>query len=246
MVAIIWLNSARSHGHSMEQRKVGKAERAEIKSKKAVEESGPHPRKVPQEVTLEVLGEPHFLHQYAAKPLVERGYLQVSATTDGRRLVLANLLTSTAKGAPAPAVKLEPANGAAEVGFAAGTGKWRLAVSRGETVSLDEWSSDGLLLALGPDGSLFAADASYVARNGLRIIDSPERFAAQVRSTTEALAGVIRLEAPALVKVDAGRAPVRTLLNGRPAGRFAFRTQTGLLGLNLAAGESRIEVIHER
>ena len=46
----------------MEQRKVGKVERAEIKSRKAVEESGSHPRKVPPEEKLEVLGEPSAHH----------------------------------------------------------------------------------------------------------------------------------------------------------------------------------------
>ncbi len=57
MVAITWLYSARSNGQAMEQRKVGKVERAEIKSKKAAEEAESNPRKVPPEEKIEVLGE---------------------------------------------------------------------------------------------------------------------------------------------------------------------------------------------
>lgn len=55
----------------MEQRKVGKAERAEIKSKKAVEESGSLPRNVPREATLEVLGEPSAHHHKKIITVVE-------------------------------------------------------------------------------------------------------------------------------------------------------------------------------
>ena len=45
----------------MEQRKVGKVERAEIKAKKAEEESESHPRKVAPEGEVEVVGQqtPH-------------------------------------------------------------------------------------------------------------------------------------------------------------------------------------------
>jgi hypothetical protein len=46
----------------MEQRKVGKVERAEIKAKKTEEETESHPRKVAPEAEVEVLGEPTTHH----------------------------------------------------------------------------------------------------------------------------------------------------------------------------------------
>jgi hypothetical protein len=63
MVAITWLYSVSSNGKVMEQRKVGKVERAEIKSKKAAEESESHLRKAPPEEKVEVVGEPTMHHQ---------------------------------------------------------------------------------------------------------------------------------------------------------------------------------------
>ncbi len=47
----------------MEQRKVGKVERAEIKSKKAMEEAESHTRKVSLEEGIEVVGEEGAHHQ---------------------------------------------------------------------------------------------------------------------------------------------------------------------------------------
>jgi len=63
MVAMTWLNSVVSNGIVMEQRKVGKVERAEIKSKKAAEEAELHPRKASPEEEIEVVGEKGVHHQ---------------------------------------------------------------------------------------------------------------------------------------------------------------------------------------
>lgn len=46
----------------MEQRKVGKVERAEIKAKKTEEETESHPRKVAPEEEVEVVGEQSKTH----------------------------------------------------------------------------------------------------------------------------------------------------------------------------------------
>lgn len=63
MVAITWLNSVSSNGQAMEQRKVGKVERAEIKSKKAAEEAESNPKKVSPDEEIEVVGEKGAHHQ---------------------------------------------------------------------------------------------------------------------------------------------------------------------------------------
>ncbi len=201
---------------------------------------------LPEKVLKEVLREPHFLHQYAAKPLVERGYLQISAPTANRRLILANLLTSVKKGDLPPAIKINQGNEAAEVGLEFEDGEWRLAVTRGESVGLGDWAGDGVLLALDPRGGLFTADATYIDKNGIRFIESADRFAGQVRQSAGALAGVFRFQAEAVLKIRAGARPGSVLINGRPAEHPSFNPETGILSLVCAAGETKIEVTHER
>ncbi len=200
---------------------------------------------LPESPSLEIVCEPHFLHQYAAKPLIERGYLRVSAPAKGRRLVLANLLTSAGKGESPPVVETGAGDDTAEVKFPAAGGDWRVAVTRGQSVSLGDWGGDGILLALDPRGGIFTAAAGFVARTGVRIVESSETFAGQFSFSADGFAGTFRLEADALLKVKIGGRPGRVRLNGRPAGHFTFQPETGVLSLDLPAGESRIEVTHE-
>jgi hypothetical protein len=134
---------------------------------------------------------------------------------------------------------------AAEVKFPAAGGDWRVAVTRGESVSLGDWAGDGILLALDPRGGIFTAAAGFVARSGVKIVESSEEFAGQLRLSADGFAGTFRLEADALLKVKTGGRPGRVQLNGRPTEHFTFQPETGILGLDLPAGESRIEVTHE-
>ena len=201
---------------------------------------------LPEKPTLEVLGEPHFLYQYSAVPLVERGYLQVSAPTKGRRLIMANLLASAGQGEPPPAVEIAVESDAAAVSFPDAGGEWRLAINRGGTMPFGDWTSDGLLLALDPRGALFAADATSIARNGITLFESPERFAGQFTLSSGRFAGVVRVQAAAPLKIKTGGRPDRILLNGRPADRSAFNPETGILTIQLSAGETKIEVTRER
>jgi hypothetical protein len=201
---------------------------------------------LPEKGTLEVFREPHFLYQYAAQPLIERGYLQISAPTKGRRLILANLLISNKQGEAPPVIGITAREEAATVRFPGAGGDWRLAVTRGGSVSLEDWAGDGLLLALDPRGGLFTAEATFVARNGARVVESPAKFAGQLRHSAAGFSGVFRLPADAVMKINSGGRPARVLLNGRPPDRITFSPETGGLSLACAAGETKIEVTHER
>jgi Heparinase II/III-like protein len=201
---------------------------------------------LPEKAALEVLREPHFLYQYAAQPLIERGYLQISVPTKGRRLILANLLTSVKKGEAPPVIGIAGREEAATVTFPGAGGDWRLAVTRGGSVSLEDWAGDGLLLTLDPRGRLFTAEATFVARNGARIVESPVKFSGQLLHSADGFAGVLRMPADALLKICTGGRPARLLLNGRPTDAFTFSPETGGLSLACAAGETKIEVNYER
>jgi hypothetical protein len=201
---------------------------------------------LPDEVSKEIIGEPHFLYQYGAQPLIERGYLQISAQTRGRRLILANFLTTAGKGEPAPVVEVARREEGASLRFPGAAGGWALAVGSGSLLSLGEWSTDGLLLAVGPDGSVFAADAGSIAREGLRLVGSQKRFAGQVHCAPGGITARLRFETRAMITLNLAAPPRRVLVDGRPLDPFAYDPEQHALKITLPKGVTRIQVEYER
>lgn len=201
---------------------------------------------LPGEAKKEILTEPHFLYQYAQMPLNERGYLQVSAPTRGRKLVMANLLTSAEKGGPVPALEVSRQDDGDVVRFSNEAGEWALAVSGGDSVAAGDWTSDGLLLAVGPGENVFAADAGFIARNGVKVMESPRKFVAQFRSSKSGLAAVVRFESDTALSLKISARPGHVLLNGKSLDHITYDSRTRVLSLSLPAGATRIQVQHER
>ena len=191
---------------------------------------------LPTDAAREIVGEPHFLYQYSAQPLIERGYLQVSAPTRGQRLVLANFLTSVAGGAAPPSVAVTRRPDAASVVFSDGAGAWNVSVSSGGTAAAGEWSSDGLLLAVDKGGRVFAANAGFIARNGSRIIESDQKFVGEIKSLAGGLAVRLRLESSASVSLLVEKQPVAVTLDGRPLGPVLLRSSDSPSRLEASGG----------
>jgi hypothetical protein len=110
---------------------------------------------------------------------------------------------------------------------------------------LGEWSTDGLLLAVGPAGRVFAACAGFVARNGLRLLESQKTFSGLVRVVPGGLEAELRFERRAMLTLNLTATPRRVVIDGRTVDDFAYDPDGRVLKLTLPPGAARITVEDE-
>lgn len=195
----------------------------------------------PEGAVKEVMSEPHFLYQYSSRPLVERGYLQVSRKTEGRRLVFADLLTATPDGAPPPfeisqgmeSVSIRPSN--ADPGIA-------LALNLGSSVSLGEWSSDALILASSSAEEILMAGGTVLRKAGAAVLESDNPFFGHLRWEKDDLILEANLEEETAVSLSAESKPGRVILNGRTLQDIKYDAARRVLRFSLPPGEVRLRV----
>lgn len=110
---------------------------------------------------------PHYLHTLRnVHPLEKEGMLVVSAKTNGRPLVLANLF-STAAGTNRKGILTD-----STAGFLAGeTGGHRFVISKrpGDTYTWNGYDSDAIALALARDRTVLAAQATFFSTSGIEL-----------------------------------------------------------------------------
>jgi len=115
----------------------------------------------------EILTEPHFKCQFDARPLIERGYLQCSAKTSNKRMVMAHLMTATADGST-PDVTVSHGDSVVDGTIAAGEYSfWFTVNTSGESIERFGYTSDALIMA-GVEGKsgVFIASGNYLESNG--------------------------------------------------------------------------------
>ncbi len=197
---------------------------------------------LPEDAIHEVLSEPHFLCQFSVRPLVERGYLQVSAKTKGKKLIFADLLSATENGAP-PAVKITRHPGS--ITISAGKGKEeKTAVLNLETeIALGPWSSDALLLASSSAREVLVAGAKCLYRSGKKYLESEEPFYGIVRGTEKAIALRLNNEKKTELCLALPFRPSHFLHNGKPDRNFRYDPVGQLLYLSLPAGPNEVEIL---
>lgn len=171
----------------------------------------------PQDLRREIIGDPHFLYQYAAKPLLPRGHLRATGRTSNGRFTAAHLIGTD----------LGTAGSAAEVGNQAGGlysahvrpeagGEIAIAVAAGGRARLGAVETDGLVLARSADGETLLVEGRTLVEDGTETLSlsaagsaSLLRRAGAIRLVFDAPPGTraeIRVETrPASVLVD-GRA----------------------------------------
>jgi hypothetical protein len=195
----------------------------------------------PTEAVKEVLTEPHFLYQYSARPLVERGYLQVSKKTEGRRLVFADLLSATPDSAHPP---FEISKGL-EVVFIRSTApakKIAVALNLGSSVSLGEWSSDALILASSSAEEILLTGGTALWKDGEVVLRSEQPFFGWLRWEKDGLLLEANLEVPAAVTLRVESKPGRVVLNGRPTREFKYDLVHRVLRISLPPGPVEIKI----
>lgn len=199
----------------------------------------------PGETEREIVSEPHFLAQFGERPLIERGYLQVSHRMIGKPLVSAGILTSTPDGEK-PEIVIRPgtANSSAHAdGFVDG-GSFRAAVNTaGGAMRLDEYETDGLVLAVdGVSGEVFMSGGTYLNSDGsvLVAIACGEPFAASIRRAESTTTASVHLRSPGHVTLSCASKPRRVTVNGVMDTSFGFDADAGLLTVDVPDGESEI------
>jgi hypothetical protein len=151
----------------------------------------------PQDLRREVVEDPHFLYQYAAKPLVPRGHLRVTGRTANGRFVAAHLLgTGLAPGAnPLPAGRSSDGVYIARVHTEAG-GEVDIAVAAGGRARLGSVETDALILARSPEGEILLVEGRTLLEDGTETLSLTAagsvalvREAGQIRLVFDAPAG---------------------------------------------------------
>jgi len=188
----------------------------------------------PQTVDVEAVKTPHYLKTLLnVKPLEREGMLTVTARTQGKPLVMANLFTATATGAQ-PEVKATAGNGFVQ-GEVAGQ-RFAYTTDLGKSYQVDGITTDALAVRYGTDG-VFAASATAYENRALGIsATGPMTFE---WSDNEGLH--YYLDAPATVRIRSDKAGQVTL-NGQRLKDYTYDKQTKTFTLQLSAGEGRVAI----
>jgi|GEM_PF-584907 len=196
----------------------------------------------PEEAVKEILNEPHFLCQFSARPLVERGYLQVSARTKGQKLVLADLLTATASGAE-PALQVFPTSTSVEIRSTIGDKKKVAILSLGSAVSLGSWSSDAILLASSSSDEVLVAGATTLRQAGQVVFESSSPCHGYYRRNEKGIFFEVNQDEETKVSIYFPSRPRQILINGQAVRHPVYDENRKCLSLTLSPGPKRIDIL---
>jgi hypothetical protein len=184
----------------------------------------------PESLSREVLEEPHFLHQLSQMPLMERGYLQVSARTEGKKLVLANYLTATVEGTRPP-VEITR-SGESAILLSAGENVV-VALRNRDRILYKDWTTDALLLAFDGNSNLFAADMTFLNQENGFFIHSEKPIVLNVQRQDHRLIVRYHLEGESKLKVRMRTEPHSARLNGIPIRNWLFDSREFSISITL-------------
>ncbi len=195
----------------------------------------------PEGARKEIFTEPHFLYQFQAKPLIERGYLQVSHKTGGHRLVFANLMAATADGG-SPPVAISRQNGSISAQVSGSAGVKTVCLNAGASAILGEWSSDALILAKGQAEGIFMVGGTVIRRSGLTALESENPLACSLRLAEDRLELLGFLEQASMIRLQVASKPRDIRLNGQPVRDFSYDSNGRILRLAVPKGSFTVIV----
>lgn len=161
-------------------------------------------------------------------PLAAEGMLTATAKTQGKPLVMANLLSTAGEN-----VKTQRGEGC--VSGLQGGQEFAFSTSPGAAYTVRGFRTDALALTWDKDGA-FAAICTALSKDGALLIDSGEPI------TCEIAKGAVKyyLCKPATVTVGLAQPPGKVLLNGAPAKSYKYDKAAKTLTLTLDAGEGTL------
>jgi hypothetical protein len=183
----------------------------------------------PEEVEVRAEKTPIYIKTLTSEnPLTKEGMLTVTARTQGRPLVMANLLRVDVPDARAISTRTGD-------GYIAGMVDGReFAVSTdvGRSFEAGGLSTDALAVTWSPE-TIFAVDARNLAKAGQTLLTSTAPMTFEIDSN--GLKGC--LTAPSIVSIHARVRPATVSINGKSLRSFAYDQKSKRLSLDLQAGE---------
>ena len=188
----------------------------------------------PEKTAVEAAETPHYVNTLKTEnPLIREGMLTVTARTEGKTLVMANLLTTLSQNEVQVDYRQE-----VECGFGAVQGTdFAFSTNPGRSYSVKGLSTDALAVAW-TERAIFAALATTLSRNGDLLVRS------EVPITCEFRDRFLKCYLPGATAVTvpcAGR-PKAVTLGTKNIKDFAYDEKQKLLRLNLPAGENNVTI----
>ena len=170
------------------------------------------------------------------KPLEREGLLAVTARTDRKPLVMANLLVMLTDEEPPP--QLTPGDGV--IHGRTGSQEFIFTTAPGRSWEHGGWTTDALALT-SSGGVTLAALCTSLDRDGKAIIRSSESVTVEVRK------GKIKFSAsrPSLIAIKLDEKPKAVALDGKPAKGYAWDSKNNELKMTLPAGEGTLTLERE-
>lgn len=186
---------------------------------------------VPATVEAKSVETPHYLKTLqTVKPLKKEGMLTVTARTNGRPLVMANLLTTSPE---VSGIKTVTGEGFVS-GVASGT-KFAFSTSPGQVYKVEGMETDAVSLTWDDERS-FVAMAKVFRKDGMLVLesDAPATFELSAEGIK-----YYRGEAGKFI-VGAASRPSSVRLNGAVIKQFIYDSKAGTLEIQVPAGEGML------
>jgi len=170
----------------------------------------------------------------SVRPLVQPGMLTINARTNGRPLVLANLLTTTAEGEE---LETEHRIGEHHVTGTVKGQPFAFSTHPGQTWTTERFSTDAVALTWGGD-HLFVAEATMLRRDRRLVIASDEPV------TFEKTGDKIRYyrQSEGSITIGVTTRPEQVTVNGRALGPFTYNRSENSITLTVPEGEGSITI----
>jgi hypothetical protein len=186
----------------------------------------------PEKLDIESVETPHYINTYRKEmPLIKAGMLTVTARTEGKPLVMANLLTTTAGGEPD--IQYNQGDGYV-TGTAAGKA-FAFSTRPGHGYRTDGLSTDALALTWDEE-KVFAALCTTLKKNGETLIRSKETITCEVSGDSVKY----YLAKESAVSIGLVSRPQKVMLNGKRIKNLKYDKDRKELVLILPAGEGLI------
>ncbi len=188
----------------------------------------------PEHLAVESVETPHYLNTLCnEKPLQKEGMLTVTARTNRRPLVMANLLTTTGGGAPD--IEYTPSDGFIS-GRANGT-PFVFSTNPGMMYTLNSVTTDAAA-ATAEGGTVFAALCTTLLQDGRLIFESgdPMTFELSPAGMKYSRCG------EGQVSIGVSQEPSEVMINGENV-PFEYDIERSVVRVNLPAGEGMVECL---
>lgn len=199
----------------------------------------------PEDCTRTVHSESHFIAQITDQPLTERGYLELSANTGrNRKLAMATLMTATPDDSDT-GITITKEDGSYRIECPSGDD--RTILSLRDTHGMNTcgaWSSDAAILAVHDDGSIFPVNATRLEHDGEIYFLSEAPVTFSLHKKPDACVLTCFAETATAVHISVARKPGKVEGSGITADMSSYDADTGLLSLQLEAGEGEIRIMY--